>query len=292
MTAFNPGIVHAMPFDEYLAVQAVSSSGLRAFARSPWHYRNRQAPEQTRPMLRGQLAHAAILEPDALASRYIVVPEDAPRRPTAAQWAAAKPNESSRAAMAWWTEFNSRAAGLEVITAEEWAMAEAQLAAIKAHPELSRLLRDGSPEVSLFWHDAETGLPCKARIDWLAACGTVVEIKSTADESPNGFGRAAARIRYDLQRAHYLSGLEHLGILGGWVWGAVSSEPPPLAVAYDLTAELEAQAAEDYADLMQRLAMCEASGEWPAYGDGILELDFPAYAKRSAEVEVSFVEDK
>jgi exodeoxyribonuclease VIII len=283
-------IIHGMPFSDYLAAPGVSSSGLRAFARSPWHYRHRQPPEQTRPMLRGQLAHAAILEPDALAARYIVVPEDAPRRPTAAQWAAAKPNESSRAAMDWWREFNARAEGREIITADEWATASAQLAAIRDNPALADILRDGQSEVSVFWTDADTGLACKARIDWLASDGRVLELKTAADESPNGFGRAAARMRYDLQRAHYLAGLEACGILATWTWAAVSSEAPALAVAYDLTAELEMQSFEDHAELLTHLAQCEASGHWPAYGSGILELDFPAWAKRGGEVEVSFVE--
>jgi exodeoxyribonuclease VIII len=243
-------------------------------------------------MLRGQLAHAAILEPDALSTRYIVVPEDAPRRPTAAQWNAAKPNESSRAAMAWWTEFNARAEGREIITAEEWATASAQLTAIRANPALADILRSGESEVSLFWVDPDTGLACKARIDWLASDGRVLELKTAADESPNGFGRAAARMRYDLQRAHYLSGLLACGIESpSWTWAAVSNEAPALAVAYDLTAELEMQSFEDHAELMQSLAQCEASDNWPAYGNGILELDFPAYTKRIGEVEVSFVEN-
>jgi 4-hydroxy-L-threonine phosphate dehydrogenase PdxA len=62
-------------------------------------------------------------------------------------------------------------------------------------------------------------------------------------------------------------------------------------VAYDLTAELEMQSFEDHTELLQSLAQCEASGIWPAYGSGILELDFPAWAKRSGEVDVSFVEN-
>lgn len=285
-------IVRGMPFAEYLAAPGISSSGLRAFARSPWHYRNRPPHEPTRPMLRGQLAHAAVLEPDALESRYIVVPEDAPRRPTAAQWAAAKPNESSRAAMDWWRDFNARAEGREIISAAEWAVAESQLDAIRANPILADILRSGEGEVSVFWVDLDTGLQCKARIDWLSADGRVLELKTAADESPQGFGRAAAKMRYDLQRAHYLAGLQACGApAASWTWAAVSSEAPALAVAYDLTAELEAQAFDDHAELMRRLSMCSLLGDWPAYGDGVLELDFPAWAKRSAEVEVSFVEE-
>ena len=117
------GMFTDMPFDQYLATEAVSASGLRVFARSPWHYKHRvQINKPTRPMLRGTLAHCALLEPDAMAARYVVVPEDAPRRPTEAQWKAVKSSPESKAAKDWWAEFNRGAFGREVITAAEWAL--------------------------------------------------------------------------------------------------------------------------------------------------------------------------
>ena len=99
------GVYTDMPFEQYHEVEAVSASGLRLLARSPWHYRNRVSVKPTRPMLRGTLAHCALLEPHALDERYIVAPEDAPRRPTEAQWNAVKSNATSQAAKDWWRDF-------------------------------------------------------------------------------------------------------------------------------------------------------------------------------------------
>lgn len=290
------GVYTDMPFADYHAVEAVSASGLRVFARSPWHYRHRVDITPTRPMLRGSLAHCALLEPDAMGARYIVVPEDAPRRPTAAQWAAKKPNDSSREAMDWWRGFQERAEGREVITAEEFAICRAQLAAIAAQPELAALLAHGSGEVSIFWLDPDTRLYCKARLDWLQTDGKqarILELKSTADESPSAFGRTAARMRYELQRAHYIDAVKYGGRLqfDGFTFAAVTSAAPVLAVPYDVTEEIASQADDERAELMQRLAWCLKENAWPAYGSGKLPLDFPAYAKRSGEVEVSFVEE-
>jgi hypothetical protein len=93
------GIVENMPFEEYLAVDAVSSTGLKLFARSAWHYKNRVDIDPTPSMLRGTLAHCAVLEPDALSQRYAVTPEDAPRRPSRAQWEAKNPSPESLEAM-------------------------------------------------------------------------------------------------------------------------------------------------------------------------------------------------
>lgn len=290
------GVYESMSFEDYHAVEAVSASGLRVFARSPWHYRNRVSITPTRPMLRGSLAHCALLEPDAMAARYIVVPEDAPRRPTAAQWNAAKPGESSRAAMDWWREFERISSGRDIITAEEFALCQQQLRAIAAVPELSALLSSGKGEVSIFWTDPDTCLYCKARLDWLQVegkKGRILELKSTADESPSGFGRTAARMKYELQRAHYIDAVKYGARLqfDGFTFAAVTSAAPVLAVPYDLTDEMVSQADDERAEHMQRLAWCLEHDTWPAYGEGKQLLDYPAYAKRSSEVEVSFVED-
>jgi hypothetical protein len=99
------GLVRDMPFEEYLAVDAFSNSDMKLLARSAWHWKNRVPVKQTRPMLRGSLAHCAQLEPHALDQRYVFVPEGAPRRPTEAQWNAKKSNEDSMAAKEWWSEF-------------------------------------------------------------------------------------------------------------------------------------------------------------------------------------------
>lgn len=290
------GIYYDLPFEDYHAIDAVSASGLRLFARSPWHYRNRVPTKPTRPMLRGSLAHCALLEPDAVGARYIVVPEDAPKRPTAAQWAAKKSNESSQAAKDWWREFEQRAGSRDIIAANEFGICQAQLAAIASVPELAELLAHGKGEVSIFWIDPDTGLYCKARLDWLNVVdkkARILELKSTVDESPAGFGRTSARMKYELQRVHYIEAVR-LGAklsVQDFTFAAVTSVAPVLAVPYDLTDEMIEQASDERAEHLQRLAWCMAEDRWPAYGDGRQLLDYPAYAKRSSEVEVSFVED-
>lgn len=296
MNLRHMGVYYDMPFDDYHAVEAVSASGLRVFSRSPWHYRNRLPSKTTRPMLRGSLAHCALLEPDAVSSRYVVVPDDAPRRPTAAQWAAKKSNESSEAAKEWWRAWEQDAAGREIITADEFSICEAQLRAIGADPDLAVLFAAGKGEVSIFWIDPASRLYCKARLDWLQVNGSrarIGEVKSTADESPSGFGRTAARMKYELQRAHYIDAVK-IGArlqVEDFTFAAVTSAAPVLAVPYDLTDEMIEQAADERAEHMQRLAWCMAENQWPAYGQGKQLIDYPAYAKRSGEVEISDVEE-
>ena len=294
---FPMGIWPNMPLTEYLAIAAMSASALKLLARSPWHYANRVEEAETPSMFRGNLAHCAILEPKAMNDRYVVVPADAPKRPTAAQWAAKKPNESSIAAMAWWTKFGEENAGRVAVSTEDFELCKAQVEAVLRVPELAEPLRDGSGEVSIFWIDKDTGLYCKARPDWLPqkrdGVITPIDLKTCVDESPEGFSRAAARMRYDLQAVHYTAGIEAVtgARVDKFVFGAVTNKPPVLAVPYVLADDVRDRAQADRRELLQRLTWCREQQQWPAYGEGYQVLDFPAWMKRDGEVEVEWSEE-
>jgi len=290
------GLVRDMSLEDYLAVEALSATGLRQLSRSPWHYRNRVEIEPSRTMLRGTLAHCAVLEPDAMSERYVVLPADAPRRPSKTQWAAKNPSDESKAAMAWWTLFQEENAGRDLVAFEDYALCQTQLQAVIQQPELAVILRSGFGEASVFWIDEATGIYCKARPDWLNLdephAVVPMDLKTCADESPSGFGRAAARLRYDLQAAHYTAGIEaalHTKV-DRFVFGAVTNKPPVLAVPYMLTDEIRDQGRDERRELIERLAWCQRENVWPAYGAGIQMLDFPAYAKQAGEVEVEWSE--
>lgn len=286
------GLVLDMPFADYLAVDAFSSSDMKLLAKSPWHWNNRVPVKQTRPMLRGSLAHCAQLEPHALESRYAFVPAGAPRRPTEAQWNAKKSSEDSMAAKVWWSAFSEDVAGREIVTADEFAITRLQLLALAADPTLAPLFATGHSEASVFWIDPATGIYCKARPDHVhyldAKRCKLIDLKSTADESPSGFGRAAARMGYHRQAVHYTEGFQIATgrIVEQFIFAAVSSAAPVLAVPYSLTDEIRDQAVDERRELLELYAECLKTDAWPSYGSGVQPLDFPAWATRSSEVEI------
>ena len=285
-----------LSFDEYLAVDAMSSSGMREFARTPWHYRNRVPVVPTRPMLNGTLIHCAHLEPDAMASRYIITPEDAPRRPTAAQWGAKNPSPPSLEAMYWWTAFHARCEGRLIVPAADYSITQAQLAAIQAEPYLAELFSHGYSETSVFWVDKSSGVYCKARPDWIQPVGKdmarMVELKSTADESPEGFGRAVTRLGYHRARALYIDGFQQATGLKvvEYVFACITSAAPVLAVPYWMDEDDARQGEDEVAEHLARFAWCMKENKWPTYGDGPQIVGLQKWAKRSNELEVSYAD--
>lgn len=290
------GLYKDLSFEDYLAVEAFSNSDMKLLARSAWHWKNRLPVTQTRPMLRGSLAHCAQLEPHALSDRYVFVPADAPRKPTEAQWNAKKSNEDSMAAKAWWSEFLNGTGSREIVTAAEFTVTQMQLAALAAEPKLAELLSIGYSECSVFWVDKQTGVYCKARPDHVhpvnARTVRLLDLKTTADESPRGFGIAAARLGYHRQAVHYADGFaQATGLkVEEFVIGAVTNVAPVLAVPYILPDDLAEQARDERRELLELYARCQREGCWPAYGTGYRLLQYPAYALRSNEVEVAYVE--
>jgi hypothetical protein len=99
--------------------------------------------------------------------------------------------------------------GAEPISAKLLEEVRACDARLAANPQLLAAFEGGAAEVSVFWTDAETGVPCKARYDYLKPSG-IIDLKGMANERGLRFEDAAfqaiGRYRYDIQAVHYLEG--------------------------------------------------------------------------------------
>lgn len=276
-------IIYDMPADEYHRSSAVSNSMLSAMHESPYHCwakyinPNRPSAESTPAMKAGTLLHTALLEPWNMGG-YVVKPDDIDMRTKAGK------------------EWGATYAGLTIITQDQHETTSSQIKAIHAVPLLHDLLcRQGNAaEASVFWDDAATGMPCRARPDLMTDPTkkrvTVLDVKTTRDASPDGFGRAVAEYGYHRQAAHYTNGLEANGFeVEAFVFAVVTNSYPFVAVAYILDQASAAQGFEEVAELLDLYRNCERAGTWPAFGDGLQPLSLPKWAQRSNEIEVSYV---
>jgi hypothetical protein len=165
--------------------------------------------------------------------------------------------------------------GKSILNEREHREAVEAANAIRSHPDVAKFLGAGAPEVVLTWDDAATGLPCKARLDWLSPT-CLVDIKTLGTTHEGEVARLIEKRLYHGQLAHYAAGLRAHNIdVPAFIVAAegkgaqdvavfrLDDRPPdgPLHIGAQLRA-----------DLMQRLAECVATDHWPGRHDGVHDI--------------------
>lgn len=117
------------------------------------------------------------------------------------------------------------------------------------------------------------GVPCKALIDAFGF-GYMLDLKTTADASPAGFGKSVANFDYLLQAAWYLEAVQRCHPekeVTRFIWAAVETEPPYCVAFYELEPkdlalgqEMMHLALSRYKDLARR-GFKDPKG-WPTVG--------------------------
>lgn len=174
------------------------------------------------------------------------------------------------------------------ILAKDVERVHSMVAALRQHPLAGELLEPGSgtPEVSGFARDPESGVLLRARFDWFREDHRVTDFKTTAKlADPRVFSKTAFEYGYFLQDPTY----RHVSDLCGWEITefnfVIQETSPPYAVSVchlgPATLELGRlkmrQAIATY-------AACVAAGVWPGYPlDESVEVDVPYWALRDIE---------
>lgn len=247
---------------DYHREEGISKSGLDLIARSPAHYRYAARREPSKAMSLGTATHAAILEPDAFASEYLVLRDAADRRSAVYKDAC-----------------KSRDPATLLLGSEADQIAGMQ-EAVRSNPHAMALLANGQPEVSVFTTDPVTGVIVRIRVDWLTADGQPVDLKTTADASDDAFGKSVWNYRYHVQDVFYCDVLE-------WAFGvpvepmqflAVESELPHGCTIHRIPHDFRQYARKLYRADLNRYAECVASGHWPGIDGAPHVTQMPGWA--------------
>src|SRR4029077_10368897 len=118
--------------------------------RSPWN--PLYLPEAKTEFDIGGAAHLAVLEARHQADSMVLI--------EAGDYRTMRAREARDAA---------RAQGKVPLLPYQLDIVSAIAGSIRAHPIASEAFVGGEAEVTLIWHDPETGVPCKARPDYLPA---------------------------------------------------------------------------------------------------------------------------
>lgn len=260
--------------DEYHAGPGISKSHLDAInAGSPRHYwhkylnPNRKPNEPTDAMLIGSAVHAAILEPDDFKNQVVESPGF---------------DRRSKTGKAEYEAFKKEHAGKIVLAPEDFQNCANIRDAVHTHPVAGGLLRGGRAEQSFYAIDNETGELIKCRTDYIHDSGAmIVDLKTTEDASPDGFGKSSANFRYPVQTAWYHRVLD--SVYGEhpeqWVFLAVEKKPPYAIGIYFMEHDLVTRAAIAAQRDLMRIIEHKRAGVWPDYGMEPQPLAVPAWAK-------------
>jgi len=273
-----------LPFSDYCAIDAVNNSSLKTFldcpARYKWDQDNKEDSDSP-AMATGRLWHTAILEPENLERDYACLcAETQERLLTEAQAAGSKAKSFSKA-IATYKTWKESQDDREIITEAELSAATQGRANVW-QGEFKTALQRGEPEMSVVTeYESDYGpMMLKGRMDlYDRKTGTIWDVKTTRDASPEGFGRLAFSYGYIRQAGFYrllceLEGLpfEEFRIL------AIEPTAPFLNATYSIPKEYTRWGKEVGIAALERLARCREINDWPGYGDG--ELTVPDYAAR------------
>lgn len=262
--------------EEYHSAPGISKSHLDTIAgRSPKHYWHRylnpdREPEaQTPAKILGTAIHAAILEPDLFTSGFVPNPGIERR---------------SNAGKAEWAAFCAENTGKVILSDEDYQACLKVRDAVYADELAGGLLRvPGKSEQSFWALEPDTGELIKCRYDRLLDDGSAaVDVKSTDDASPAGFGKSVWNYRYHLQPPWYFDVLDILynETPRAWAFLAVEKEPPYAVGVYYATPEQMSLGREIARRDFMRIVEHKRSGKFPGYtAGGPLPVEFPGWAK-------------
>jgi len=209
------GIYFNLSEADYLAEDRLSKSGIKKLRISPADYwadspmNTARKERDTAALIAGSAYHCARLEPDRFRRVYVRELSKAEMPPgtlftgtemgatlaemgekktgSVAEQAARLAEAGFDPAKVWHCALAEWAAAIQpgqiAISAELYDEITADMARIRSVPAINALLSDGAAEVSVFWTCQETGIPMKARFDYLKP-DRWVEVKTFAN--PNG----------------------------------------------------------------------------------------------------------
>lgn len=283
------GMQEGVPNETYQAWGAVSQTFLSDMRRSPAHARhkadNPAAPTPSQNL--GTAAHGAILEPEAVDSRYVIAGQCQGKTQQGKQcsyggvicrdgtWFCRRHDPGEDAG-----DLDTR----QVLDQDTYEAVIGARDAVLAHGACRQLLQQpGRNEVSLVADDTsatEPAVRCKARPDRLIeSVGLIVDVKTTRDASRHAFERDLFNFAYHMQAAHYIQLAHLLGIdVKHFALVVVETTSPYACAAYRIADDVVEAGKNERHYLLQRYRECERTGHWPGYPDEIQDIDLPRWA--------------
>jgi len=308
----------------YLDSKACSSGSLKEALKSPLHYLINTEEKEVKPdkncFVLGTFCHTAFLEPDKF-DALAVEPEDGDKTSTEGIqkminfWE--KQAEQINPDLAEEAYFHVIGSGfdLDKIKGKREYLTELKnrVGKISVDPKsktivdlikrnyyrygggiIPALLEGSVPEVSMYWTDIETGLPCKMRPDSFQieeniGCNAIISVKTTHADNIGKMQYDAAKYMYYLSEGMYKDGFEK--VTGRKITAVIcimlQTVLPYLPVVFWYSPEDIANGVYRYRIALQNVKDAMDKGNWPgfdSYADegnmGIINMSLPEWSRR------------
>jgi len=271
-------VMHMESATEYHANPGCSASRLKQLQRSAAHLKHSidNPQEPTQPMIIGSATHSAILEPDLFVREWGRLPEGDGR---------------SKAVKEAKAELIVQHGADRILKPDVYDNILAMRDSVLDNALSLDLLDGADTEVSHYWAERyihgtkPMEVDCKARIDALPRedsmwSDCVVDIKTTANASPEEFRRSCFNFSYHIQCQHYLSAANR----GRFIFIVVERDAPHCVAIYELDDDALELGRQTRDSLLGQWAFCEAEeaeglpDAWPGFPVEIQELSLPGWA--------------
>lgn len=209
-------IIRNLPFEDYCRIKAMNASmlvhGKRSLLALEHYYKNGDN-RNTDEMRVGHFGHSLVFEPMTVESKYC-------------KW------EGKQRRGKEWDNFIEANPGKTPIKAEEWLVGLKMRDSLLECRATACLIRGGLPEVTIKWK--HKNFPMKCRFDmWHRDQNILVDLKTTGNPTPTGFGRTAANLDYPFKLGLYAHVIKL--ITGSWPiveLPVVATTPPHESTVY------------------------------------------------------------
>ncbi len=265
-----------MTESEYRRQEGISRTELWRLRESPEKFKwYQEHPEPATPaLLFGAAVHKLLLEPNTFNDEFAVAPE-VDRR-----------TKDGREA---YNAFLASSDGKSVISQADYEKA-VEMAQKASEASFVKKLLDGEHEKPFYWVDDLTGEPCKIRVDCLTYVNgkpIIIDYKTTADASTDGFMRSAILYGYDFQAGMYCEGVEKVTGQKPLFVFIAQEKTAPYAVNILQADDLMVKRGYDvFRELIGIYHECKETDNWYGYLGAynmINSLSLPAWLKKEIE---------
>jgi len=278
---------------DYYADKAISVSGLKKLKVSPAHYKYGEEVKETEAMAFGSAYHCLILEPERFEKEYYVFDDTVVCGALIAK--GAKSPRATNDYKTWKEGELNMADGKILIDKADHDHLKAMRDRLFSHPYAKMLLTGGEAEAG-YAGTIETSVGAiniKFKPDYIkAGKHIVVDLKTVADASIDGFARSAADNDYHIQAAFYSDMIERMaGDNMGQTFVFIAQEKirPYAFNLFECSPQFISQGRYEYELLLQLYKYCIDNDKWPGYQCfcnnryGLVELNLPKYAIKSLD---------